>query len=213
MPKTRISIRVLGVVFLSSILSYLIGLLVGRSSSWLPDAQSQIMTGHLRDITHDPPPKPPPPSSSSLSSSRHQKQQQLPHRCGIVFFYHIPSTGGASINTWLKKYSSPIKKGGFNYNYFEHWKTDFSNGWPKPPYEALWSEANFTMGMNAHVRNLGSNEWRIAHAHINSMYINETEELLYEWRGAVEKQGCHMINTIMLRDPLSHTMSLHKVCI
>ena len=67
------------------------------------------------------------------------------------------------------------------------------------------------MGMNAHVRNLGPKEWRIAHCHINSMHMNETEELLYRWRSTVEEQGCHMVNTVMLRDPLSHTMSLHKV--
>ena len=73
------------------------------------------------------------------------------------------------------------------------------------------SERKFMEGMNEHVQNLKEDEWRIAHGHINSLHINETEHLLYEWRSTVEKQGCHMINTIMLRDPLAHTISLHKV--
>ena len=66
------------------------------------------------------------------------------------------------------------------------------------------SERKFMEGMNEHVQNLKEDEWRIAHGHINSLHINETEYLLYEWRSTVEKQGCHMVNTIMLRDPLDN---------
>ena len=54
-------------------------------------------------------------------------------------------------------------------------------------------------------------EWRIAHSHIVDMYLNESEDILNGWRHDVEAQGCEMINTIMIRDPLSHTMSLHKI--
>lgn len=52
---------------------------------------------------------------------------------------------------------------------------------------------------------------QVAHSHITSTYLNESEDLLYKWRSDVEAQGCQLINTIMLRDPLNHVMSLHKV--
>mmetsp|Transcript_85 Transcript_85/g.202 ORF Transcript_85/g.202 Transcript_85/m.202 type:complete len:303 (-) Transcript_85:187-1095(-) len=132
----------------------------------------------------------------------------LPYKCGVVFFYHIPSTGGASINMWLKKYSSPKL---YNFAYFQHWKSDFHSGQARDVSHALESEKNFTLGMDKHVEGLEADEWRLAHCHINSMYLNETEYLLQKWRSTVESQGCHMINTIMLRDPLSHALSLHKV--
>ena len=52
---------------------------------------------------------------------------------------------------------------------------------------------------------------QVAHSHITSTYLNESEDLLYKWRSDIEAQGCQLINTIMLRDPLNHVMSLHKV--
>lgn len=65
--------------------------------------------------------------------------------------------------------------------------------------------------MNEHIQNLGPKEWRVAHSHVTSTYLNESEDLLYKWRSDVEAQGCELINTIMLRDPLNHAMSLHKI--
>ncbi|KAL7552993.1 hypothetical protein ACHAWF_016237 [Thalassiosira exigua] len=65
--------------------------------------------------------------------------------------------------------------------------------------------------MNKVIQNLGPKEWKIAHSHLLSSYLNESEDLLYKWRAKIEAQGCQLINTIMLRDPLNHAMSLHKV--
>ena len=61
------------------------------------------------------------------------------------------------------------------------------------------------------IKNLGPNEWRIAHSHLVSTYLNESDDILNKWRADVEAQGCEMINTVMLRDPLNHAMSLYKV--
>ncbi|KAL3798446.1 hypothetical protein ACHAW5_007398 [Stephanodiscus triporus] len=64
--------------------------------------------------------------------------------------------------------------------------------------------------MSEHIQNLGPNEWRVAHSHLTNTYLNESEDLLYGWRSDVEAQGCQLINAVMLRDPLSHAMSVHK---
>lgn len=56
-------------------------------------------------------------------------------------------------------------------------------------------EATFAEGMSNHIRNLGPHEWRVAHSHLTSTYLNESEKLLYQWRAAVEVQGCQLINT------------------
>ena len=42
------------------------------------------------------------------------------------------------------------------------------------------------------------------------MHLNTTERYLKQWRDTVESQGCAFIAATMFRDPLSHTMSLHK---
>lgn len=64
--------------------------------------------------------------------------------------------------------------------------------------------------MNAFVRDLGPNEWRISHCHHNSLHLNESEHLLDLWRLEVEAQGCHFIGNVMFRESLSHTLSLYK---
>ena len=48
-------------------------------------------------------------------------------------------------------------------------------------------------------------------SHSLSTYLNESEKFLYKWRSDVEAQGCQLINTVMLRDPLNHAMSLWKI--
>ena len=72
-------------------------------------------------------------------------------------------------------------------------------------------ERKFYNGMNKTIQNLGPNEWRIAHSHLTNQYMNESDHLMYKWREDVESQGCEFISTIMLRDPLNHAMSLHKI--
>lgn len=64
--------------------------------------------------------------------------------------------------------------------------------------------------MNAFVKDLEPNEWRIAHCHHNSLHLNESEHLLDQWRFEVEAQGCAFVGNIMLRESLSHTLSLYK---
>ena len=56
-------------------------------------------------------------------------------------------------------------------------------------------EATFAEGVSRHIRDLGPHEWRVAHAHLTNTYLNESEGLLYQWRAAVEAQGCELVNT------------------
>ena len=131
----------------------------------------------------------------------------LPYNCGVIFFYHIPSTSGASINQWFRKY----QKAQFgNISYYQYWSLEtLKDG--TFPIDPEKHEMKFANGMSDYVQNLQPNEWKIAHSHLLSTYLNESEDLLYKWRADVEAQGCEMINTVMLRDGLNHAMSLYKI--
>lgn len=147
------------------------------------------------------------PDDSRLVERALMTRSNLPYKCGVVWFYHIPSTGGASINAWFRKYKKP-KLG--NITYYQGWETAVKKdgSFHRGPDHV---EKKFQAGMQEHISNLGPSEWRIAHSHIVDMYLNESEDILNGWRRDVEAQGCEMINTIMIRDPLSHSMSLHKI--
>mmetsp|Transcript_22862 Transcript_22862/g.49459 ORF Transcript_22862/g.49459 Transcript_22862/m.49459 type:complete len:404 (+) Transcript_22862:122-1333(+) len=131
----------------------------------------------------------------------------LPYKCGVLLFYHIPSTGGASISTWLRKYKKP-ENGGLLY--FHRFGTAIKKSGLFTPDPEL-KEEEFIDLMNAHVENLGPNEWRTTQLHLMNPPLNTTEYLYYDWREKVESQGCQMISAVMLRDPLNHAMSLYKI--
>ena len=91
----------------------------------------------------------------------------------------------------------------------QSWKVAVTGGKFLPDPEMY--EKKYNKGMETYIQNLGPNEWRIAHSHLTNNYLNESDDILNLWRTTVESQGCQLINTVMLRDPLNHAMSLHKV--
>ena len=144
---------------------------------------------------------------------------ELPYSCGMVVFYHVPSTGGATINHWLRRYTEeeawrPANAVNVTAKYFTHWSREkkgfgmnesqhtFIDGGERPRTKHG--------GMNEFVKNFGDDEWKIAHVHHSSLELNVSEHLLQGWRDTVESQGCGYVATVMFRDPLSHTLSLHK---
>ncbi|KAL9185018.1 hypothetical protein ACHAXT_002795 [Thalassiosira profunda] len=154
------------------------------------------------------------PSYSGRSPRRLQPRKvdrtQLPKKCGLVFFYHVPSTGGATINTWLRQYADKETT-----PYFTLWGRDKemkanSLGVNEGMEEAFINGNPRHTGMNNFAQNIGPEEWRIAHCHHSSMHLNATEEYLSQWRDSVESQGCAFVAAVMFREPLSHSMSLYK---
>jgi len=135
-------------------------------------------------------------------------ESKLPYKCGLVFFYHVPSTGGSTINKWLLQYAP--KQGG-EVEYFTHWGFGGNAGIKRIQESFInGSEKSGKGGMKEFVQNIGPNEWRTAHCHYNSLHLNVSEHLLYDWRKTVEDQGCHFIGNVMFRESLSHSLSLYK---
>lgn len=130
-----------------------------------------------------------------LSNLRSIDESKLPHKCGIIFFYHIACTGGSSINHWFGK---QVKLNGPHTSYWTKWGRK----------EKV--EASFIKGMTKQTQNIGPNEWRLVHAHGMSYFPNASEVYLYQWREEVESQGCGFVVTTMLRDAIGHTISQTK---
>lgn len=95
------------------------------------------------------------------------------------------------------------------YSYHQRWGQAVKNG--KPNEQCEDTEKLLNSQINKFIQNLGPNEWKIAHSHLCNNYLNESDAILTRWRSTVESQGCGMINSVMLRDPLNHAMSLYKV--
>mmetsp|Transcript_16177 Transcript_16177/g.24478 ORF Transcript_16177/g.24478 Transcript_16177/m.24478 type:complete len:354 (-) Transcript_16177:679-1740(-) len=130
-----------------------------------------------------------------LSNMRSIDESKLPYKCGIIFFYHIACTGGASMNHWLGK---QVKHNGPHTSYWTSWGRHDGR------------ERKFIDGMNNQTKKIGPNEWRVVHAHGYSYFPNASEAYLYQWREEVESQGCAFVVTTMLRDAIGHTISQTK---
>lgn len=95
-------------------------------------------------------------------------------------------------------------------SYYTHWGAGKNKDKVVIKQEVDNVERKFIEGMSKQVQNIGKNEWKISHAHINSMHLNASENLLFQWRSTVEAQGCQFIANVVFRDPLGHALSLHK---
>lgn len=137
---------------------------------------------------------------------RVDRSNDLPHPCGMVFFYHVLTTGGSTINKWLLDY----EKDGIA-RYFTFWGLNKEASGDEGTQKRFIEGNGREEGMNGFVRNFTSDEWRIAHAHHSSLHLNESEHLLSRWRSEVESQGCAFIASVTFREPLSHALALYKI--
>ena len=151
-------------------------------------------------------------------------KSKLPYKCGLVFFYHIQSTGGATIEQWLREYTP--SKNSTTATHFQHWGRKKEQTPDRYKVQELFIHGNLdhqedtekdipkhqhhVIGMDNFVTNIQPNEWRIAHCHHSSMNLNITEQFLTQWRSIIEEQGCAFIANVMFRDALSHALSLFK---
>ena len=153
------------------------------------------------------------PRALAIPRAHRIDRSKLPHKCGMVFFYHVPSTGGATIENWLMEYTT--ERNGTLLHY-QHWGRKKERTQDKYSVQSTFINGKKddgiknNGGMNEFVTNIKQNEWRISHCHHSSMHLNITEHYLSEWRSAVEDQGCAFIANVMFRDPLSHALSLFK---
>mmetsp|Transcript_5636 Transcript_5636/g.22156 ORF Transcript_5636/g.22156 Transcript_5636/m.22156 type:complete len:312 (-) Transcript_5636:606-1541(-) len=109
-------------------------------------------------------------------------------RCGVVYFYHVPKTGGTTIARHL------IRNGGC-FNFFGRlqeykWEKDVER------LHELFEQVNSKAG----------SRFCVHHHHAGPM-LHEFLPQLREWRAKLEKKGCTMLLATVLREPYKQVLS------
>ena len=142
-----------------------------------------------------------------MARSNSINEAELPYSCGVIFYYHIPCTGGATMNNYLLDQSN--ERNGTS-EYFTHWGDLRGSRRGNSLEERENVQRAFINGVDKLVQNISMNEWRITHAHHNSFHLNESESILSKWRSIVESNGCHFVASTLFRDALSHSLAKDK---
>jgi len=128
-----------------------------------------------------------------------QVPDDAPYKCGVVFFYHIPSTGGMSMKKWLN--------GVPNVRLMDGWCMKNMNS----PEQKETCSIKYEMKMDALIDGISpQNGWKTTQVHLRNYGLVQSDDSMSRWRTAVEEVGCKFISTVMFRDPLSHFVSIHS---
>ena len=123
----------------------------------------------------------------------------LNNKCGIILFFHIPKTGGGSVQAWLETHTTVLDTYAMIHKYSRK-NTQNETAWKK-----------ILPAANRFVRNMSSTKgWKAIHLHhyFPGMYYNK--DIVQNWKTIVEGKGCVFHKTTMLRDPLSRFVSAYN---
>merc|ERR1719162_1765044 len=137
------------------------------------------------------------PGAKSLTKSLQSADAMK--SCGVVYYYHTPSTGGNSVNRWIKSMD--------NIESMDFWCAGI---WRDPKKNERCSN-NYEKWMDMFVSNFTTtNTWKFTQAHLGNYGADNSAEQMKRWRSTVEARGCRFVATTMFRDPVAHFFSLHS---
>jgi len=125
-------------------------------------------------------------------------------KCGVVWFYHIPKTGGSTVNKWLADHAFQMTDKGWrqreNMTICDLWDGDDELAWDwKPRFENITKKIERLETDKDH--------WIIVNHHNYGPGLWNFRKTLDLTRESVEGMECKFILATMLREPLSHFLS------
>ena len=130
--------------------------------------------------------------------------------CGLFYFYHVGKCGGTSVSKWMRKLTKANPEELEFYNWWHQsnntqfdWRIDFNEIDTK-------LRSGYVTTSSSHASNTEntSKNWIMLHHHHGSPGLRYMMPKLQEWKQILEKQGCDLIMTTTLRDPMSRAKSV-----
>lgn len=145
---------------------------------------------------------------SSLSENeKYLKQQPSEHQqqaqCGVFYFYHVGKCGGTSVNSWMKQTNQENSQ---STKYYNWWRQNTK------PADFDWHHDLEEMDRVISSKTLSSSQnstnWMMVHHHHGSPGLRFMMPHLEEWKHDLQAQGCDLILTTVLREPMSRARSV-----
>jgi len=139
----------------------------------------------------------------------HDKDAEPPMKCGVLWYLHIPKTGGTTI---MHHFHDLHER--YNWQYANMWKLQVppnEKGLPGSPYH--WTGWNTTKKWtNVVLPELSQAQPRlIVHAHHNMPGLGDPymfNQVLMPMKRSLEAKGCELRLATALREPVSEVVSL-----
>jgi hypothetical protein len=137
---------------------------------------------------------------SETKAPESMTREKQPSQCGLYYFYHVGKCGGTSVRNWMIRLqqANPLNiTSDFDFWHYENEDYD-------------WRQQLNDMEDVVYSGKLavGDKSWLSVHHHHGAPGLRFMMPRLRAWKTTLQSQGCDLILTTVLREPLSRARSI-----
>lgn len=128
-------------------------------------------------------------------------EEDLP-TCGVYYYYHVSKDGGTSVMTWQHEVTRQHPE---RVRYIEFYEIAGDRDFTRFPWNSTLNKMNSIIGSGELPE---ANRWLSVHHHHRTPGLRFMMPTLRRWKAELEEQGCSLVLTTTLREPISRMKSL-----